>query len=133
MCFDERKCTFPLGAHQTHVRQRAITTVCSVDWRKGPHVEDLYYGLVCMPRHLSLNIWIVYRGTDLVVASIMRQYNIPDLLRYPIFGSFPSSWCSSPSVFLSDHCGSPITLSFPFGVARLSFALLVASNPSLQR
>lgn len=87
----------------------------------------------CTPQHLSLvaNIWIVYRGTDLVVGSIMRQYNIPDLLRYPIIGSFPSSWCS-PSAFLSDHCGSPIPLSFPFGVARLSFDLLVASNPSLQ-
>lgn len=123
MCFDERKCTFPLGAHQTHVRQRAITAVCSVDWRKGPHVEDLYYGLVCTPQHLSLvaNIWIVYRGTDLVVASIMRRYNIPNLLRYPIF------WLISQFLVFITIClliwslwkSNPFLVSFWCGKAQL--------------
>lgn len=72
MCFNEKICSFSYGVHQDLVEHSPL---CSVVWSKRVHVEDLYYQLVCTSQHLSLvaRVWTVYRGTDLVVSSIMRQ------------------------------------------------------------
>ena len=73
MCSDDRICGFSFGVHQALVEHNPL---CSVDWSKRVHVVDLYYQLVCASEHLSLaaRVWMVYRGTDLAVSSIMRQY-----------------------------------------------------------